>query len=246
MPGGLASGVELVGNLAFVADSSLGVQVVDIANPAKPVRVGYYTTGGQALAVKVCGNVALIANYELGLAVCGIAGVSASPPVFVGQPTSQAVPTGATVCLSAEVAGNLPFTWQWQRNGLNLTAVPGLAGADSSTLWLTNVQPSQAGNYSLVAQNSYGTVASQAALLTVGGFSPLTLSAAITGVDPNPLQLSVFGLPGSGTLLIEQSSDLNSWVPVATNLVSGPSLQILLPVSSGRAASFYRGVLQLP
>ena len=53
-----------------------------------------------------------------------------------------------------------PLSYQWQFNGTNL------AGAESDTLTLTNVQSSQSGNYSVILSNAAGTN-SAASVLTV-------------------------------------------------------------------------------
>ena len=41
--------MAVAGNYAYVADGA-GLQVIDVSNPANPVRVGGYDTSGYALA----------------------------------------------------------------------------------------------------------------------------------------------------------------------------------------------------
>ena len=57
--------------------------------------------------------------------------------------------------------GQGPLSYQWRFNGMDL------AGATRSTLILTNVQLSQAGWYSVVLTNVYGSVTSSPAQLTL-------------------------------------------------------------------------------
>ena len=45
---GLAYGVALSGNYAYLADASAGLQVIDVSNPANSQRVGGYDTSGYA------------------------------------------------------------------------------------------------------------------------------------------------------------------------------------------------------
>ncbi|MEJ5309992.1 MAG: LamG-like jellyroll fold domain-containing protein [Anaerolineae bacterium] len=56
---GLAQGVALSGNYAYVADGHGGLRVVDISNPQQPRLAGVYPLSGQALAV----DVAVAGNY---------------------------------------------------------------------------------------------------------------------------------------------------------------------------------------
>jgi hypothetical protein len=60
------------------------------------------------------------------------------------------------------------LAYQWYFNQTNL-----LANATNASLTLTNVQPSQAGNYSVVVTNLYGSALSSNAVLTVIGFPPV-------------------------------------------------------------------------
>ena len=69
---GVANGVALAGNFAYVADGYSGLQVVDISNPASPVLVGSEETEGFASGVALSGNVALVADGESGLLVFDI------------------------------------------------------------------------------------------------------------------------------------------------------------------------------
>src|SRR5207247_6763331 len=57
--------------------------------------------------------------------------------------------------------GTAPLGFQWKFNGANLS------GATNQALSLNNVQPSQAGSYSVRISNSYGSAQSSAAQLTV-------------------------------------------------------------------------------
>jgi alpha-tubulin suppressor-like RCC1 family protein len=86
--------------------------------------------------------------------------VSNSPPI-VQAPESQVVASGWDVTFWASVGGSLPCYYQWQLNGTNIP------GAVFSDLVLTNVQMTDAGDYSFAVSNSFGTVASSNAILTV-------------------------------------------------------------------------------
>ena len=88
-------------------------------------------------------------------------------PFIEIQPTNQTVPFGEpSVSLSVLAVGPGTLTYQWRFNGANIS------GATNSTLTLTFVQYSQAGNYSVVVVNSYGSVTSSDAVLTVVAPTP--------------------------------------------------------------------------
>ena len=85
------------------------------------------------------------------------------PPSIVAPPLTQTAEMESLASFSVEVANTLPeTTYQWLFNGTNA-----LGGATNSYLILTNVQPVQAGAYTVVATNPAGTVASDPALLSV-------------------------------------------------------------------------------
>ncbi len=88
-------------------------------------------------------------------------------PSFVTEPASQIVLTNGTANFNAIVIGTTNITFQWNKNG-----VP-ISGATNATLILTGVQLTDAGNYTLTASNSVGSVVSSPALLTVTPFIPI-------------------------------------------------------------------------
>ena len=79
---GVVRGVAVAGSYAYVADDDAGLQVINIANPASPVRVGGYDTSGRAYDVAVAGSYAYVADGAAGLQVINIA--NPASPVRVG------------------------------------------------------------------------------------------------------------------------------------------------------------------
>lgn len=91
---------------------------------------------------------------------------SASAPVFTTHPGSQTVAAGSTVTLTAAANGSPAATYEWKFNGTPI------ANATSATLTLSNVQPANAGSYTVTAINSAGSATSNAATLTVSASPP--------------------------------------------------------------------------
>lgn len=112
------------------------------------------------------------------------------PPTLVVQPQPQTADQDATVTFSVEASGTTPLSYQWFWNE---SALP---GATSATLICSNIQPANAGYYSVVVTNAAGSVVSSPALLTVLG-APVILSQPLSqavGVESN----TVFNVAVSG------------------------------------------------
>lgn len=82
-------------------------------------------------------------------------------PVFLRQPFHTSAVTGGSVTVSAEATGVPSPTFQWY---LNNRAIP---GATSATLTLANVGAADAGAYTVVAANAFGSATSDSATVTV-------------------------------------------------------------------------------
>jgi len=92
---------------------------------------------------------------------------STAPPSIIDNLTNQAVSLGQNVTFSVDAGGTLPLSYLWYYNTNTL-----LSTGTNSTLALTNVQPSDAGGYSVIVTNSYGSATSVVAQLTVNVFPP--------------------------------------------------------------------------
>ncbi len=101
--------------------------------------------------------------------------LSAQSPMITVQPTSQTVSVGSNVAFSVVAAGAQPLTYQWRFNGTPIT------GATSPIYGIANVQAVNAGAYTVVVTNSFGSVVSSAAILTVtpGATTPQTPAVAV-------------------------------------------------------------------
>lgn len=85
-----------------------------------------------------------------------------TPPSITSQPQSKLVAAGQNASFAVAVTGTSPFIYHWRFNGVQLAAGTG------SALSLTNVQPADAGGYTVVVANSYGAITSAVATLTLG------------------------------------------------------------------------------
>jgi hypothetical protein len=83
------------------------------------------------------------------------------PPVFVTQPSSVTVNVGQNASFNVTMNGTFPFSYQWQKNGVNI------GGATAHLFTLSNVSTSDAGTYDVVVTNPDGQATSRNVTLTV-------------------------------------------------------------------------------
>ena len=114
------------------------------------------------------GLYSVIVSNEFGVSISADALLRVEPFFITGQPQSQTNLAGATVAFSLTTQAYVPLAYQWQLNGTNLS------GATDATLLLTNVQPADAGVYSVLVTNAFGGVTSSNAFL---GIIPLLITA---------------------------------------------------------------------
>jgi hypothetical protein len=132
------------------------------------------------------------------------------PPAFVSQPQSVTNIPGGSAAFSATATGTAPLAYQWQFNSQNV------AGATGSTLALTNVQPADAGNYSLIATNLAGSATSAVATLSV--IIPPSISAQPQSRTNVAGSLAAFSVTVSGGLpLAYQWQGNGTNIPGATD-----------------------------
>ena len=95
------------------------------------------------------------------LLVLTIVPAAPTPPVISSQPKSVTVTNGGGALFTIAATGTAPLTYQWQKDGVNLT------GATGPALTINPVGSADAGAYRVLVSNAAGTAASAAATLTV-------------------------------------------------------------------------------
>ena len=157
-------------NGVFEAETSF---VTGIFPGTTPVGIGGLIGGGAPgqAGYTFAGSVDEVGIYNralsdpeiISLFDAGSAGkcLTQNAPSIITQPTNQNATVEGSVTFNVVVDGSSPFSYQWHFNGTNLN------GATGPILVLTNVQLTQAGNYSVVVTNSVGAVTSSPAILNV-------------------------------------------------------------------------------
>ena len=191
--------------------------------------------------LSAAGMYLVLVTNAYGSATSAVAQLTVNPlvtPSILTQPQDQTVLPGATASFSVLAGGSEPLIYQWYYN----TNTP-LANGTDSILTITNVQPDNAGAYSVVVSNLAGSVASAYAILSVDTTpvapvfisqpasqvvvigSTASFSAAAAGTAPIFYQWNKNGTPIAGatasslTLTNVQTGDGGSYTLTASNNV---------------------------
>ena len=186
VPAGLTNVVAVaagVQNLALKADGTVAVWDSNSSGPATVLAglsnvVAVAARGGHSLALRADGGLTAWGDSAYGLRTipagltnvtaiaCGdvhnLALIGHGPPVLAQRLTDRQVTAEVgRVIFQAQAVGEWPLSFQWQRNGIDIPE------ATNAWLVLTQVQPEQAGTYTVTVSNAWGTATSSPAELTV-------------------------------------------------------------------------------
>ncbi|HXU75717.1 MAG TPA: immunoglobulin domain-containing protein [Methylomirabilota bacterium] len=159
------------------------------------------------------------------------------PLALTNQPQGQWASPGVNLSFSAGVSGNPPFSFQWQKNGSNLS------GQTNAILALTNVSRIDSGTYAVTVTNAWGKLQSSNATLRV-----VTPQFILTpNVDNGGNVQILFGDSDGGIMAtndvagfqVEATTNLVDWVPL-TNSLSVTNGRIMLRDSGLFPRRFYR------
>ena len=155
------------------------------------------------------GGYTVVITNNYGSVTSQVAVLTVLPASIAVQPASQFGAVGTSASFSVTVAGVGPFGYDWYFGVTNL-----VESGTNNVLTLPNVTTNEAGNYTVVITNNYGSVTSQVAVLSVG--FPPTVAVPPAG-QTNLAGTSVsFSVTAGGTGPFTYQWQLNG-----TNLPSG-------------------------
>jgi hypothetical protein len=170
--------------------------------------------------------------------------VSASQsPAVTSQPADQTVTTGDPATFNVSATGDAPLRYQWYFN----TNTP-LAEQTNASLTIASAQTNDAGGYSVVVTNGYGSATSVVATLTVVPPAPPSitvqpLDVAVVAGNPATFLVSATGHAplhyqwyfNTNTLLVNRTNALLTVAGAQTNDAGGYS--VIVTNSYGSATS---------
>jgi len=171
--------------------------------------------------------------------------VTSSPAILtvtglaiVTQPQSRTDNYGATATFNVTAAGAPPFSYQWRKNGTDLTDAGNVSGVTTNTLTITNVSYLDIGGYSVVVSQGLGnSVTSLVATLTVRDPAIIQQPASRTNLAGTA---ATFSVAAAGTPAVTYQ-----WRRENTNLVDGGNISgattgtlTLTSVTPGDRASY--------
>ena len=143
---------DAIGNL-FIADSSNNrIRKVPLA--------GLPILSLPSVTTNNAGNYTVVVTSPYGSVTSSVA-VLGMPPYITVQPQNISVVLASNATFSVSASGPAPLNYQWLFGGTNMS------GATNVSYAISNVQPTNAGNYSVTVTNYYGSVTSSLANLTV-------------------------------------------------------------------------------
>jgi hypothetical protein len=150
-------------------------------------------------------------------------------PSIITQPQDQAAVVGNPVSLTVQAAGAAPLSFQWY------SGTTPIANATNTSYIITNTTTAHAGSYSVVVSNSFGSVTSRVAQLTVA-FLDIKAYAGIT----------ILGVPGK-TYRIEATAANGppNWQTL-TNLVLPASPHVWIDYDSPTVGQRLYRAAELP
>jgi hypothetical protein len=195
---------------------------------------------GSMFDVVISNTAGSVTSHQAALTVNG----SASAPTITTQPTSQTVTVGQTATFSVVATGTAPLSYQWQKNGANIS------GANSPSYTTPATTSADNGwTFDVVVSNTAGIVTSHQATLTVtsSAVAPTittqpanqtvtagqtaTFSVVATGTSPLTYQWQLNGTPISG------ATSSSYTTPVTTTANSGEQFRVTVTNSVGNVTS---------
>ena len=115
-----------------------------------------------------------------------------APPAVTAQPVNQTVAVGQTATFSVTATGTAPLSYQWRKNGANISGATASAYTTPATASTDN-----GAQFSVVISNAAGSVTSNTATLTVN--VPPTITTQPSSVTITAGQTATFSVTATGT-----------------------------------------------
>jgi uncharacterized repeat protein (TIGR03803 family) len=159
------------------------------------------------------------------------------PPSILAQPANVITAPGNDVAFGVTLFGTAPYSYQWLSNNIPI------ADGTNNFLVISNVMTSSSGNFQIVISNTWGSVTSSVASLTVLS-PPQSFIGRIAG--NGSLQLQLTGSPNYPYIL-QAATNLTSpvnWQSILTNPADGNGNWNFTVTNLPSSAGYFRAVAQ--
>jgi hypothetical protein len=179
------------------------------------------------LTIDRAGNYTVVITNLYGSVTSAPALLSISgAPIILTQPLDVLVALDGTGSFTVAAEASPDPEYQWLFNDTNV-----LSDETNATLTVMNVQPNQAGFYSVIVSNSAGTVTSARANLTLIGAPVITVQPqGVTNLQGQAVNFSV-AASGDGTLSYQWMANCSR--PISGATTSSLRLKSVGPLDSG-------------
>lgn len=221
-------------------------QVLFYATPFAEVISGHTIPSGYLLRVQLTGtnsDGSGDAAFTVPAILTGGISNDGGVPIIIRQPASTAAFAGGTAAFTVKAISAVPLTYQWRKNGVNIS------GATADRLVLPNVQTTAQATYSVVVTNSFGSVTSTNATLTVsalaatgdGCFTGDTLITLADGGQRRIMDMKVGDRVRSYQLAGLDPAVEAAWRTWATTSLSAtPTVSVVKQVSKRTFSGYFR------
>jgi GH25 family lysozyme M1 (1,4-beta-N-acetylmuramidase) len=174
----------------------------------------------------------VVSNSAASSASAGASLTVLAAPYIITPPQSLTITQGGNAVFSVAAGGTAPLSYQWQKNGANIS------GATTTALTLSNATTNNAATYTVIVGNGVGSPASASASLTV--LTPQWTRFDSISLQPDgSVQLGISGTPGlSYTLLC--TSNWVDWLNLTSFTGSDALFLYNDPGVTNAAQRFYR------
>ena len=147
------------------------------------------------------------------------AGPINTAPTITAPPQTLQVNGGSAATFTVGAAGSLPFSYQWQRNG-----VP-ISGATNANYFIPSAIGADGGNYSVVVTNASGSTVSAAAGLTIASGRIVNLSVRTSLAASQTLSVGFYASAPKSTLIRAVGPTLSSAFGLA-GTIADPKIDV--------------------
>ena len=195
-----------------------------------------------SLTTAEAGSYNVVASVGPNSATSQAATLTVYPVIFISQPKSQTLYSGRTASFTVAVGGSGTISYQWRKNGSNLSDGGKFSGTTTTNLVISNVTGAEVASYDVVVTVGADSVPSQSATLAVAP-APAPGDYAAKILSYNPMGYWRFS-DGGGTNAYDYIGSVLAVDPLGQPLQAGPQPLTYGGFESANSAPFLNGTNQ--